>query len=256
MYSVTGRISQIKQLSRYIKISDFTKILFHDDYILKEGSSFNPSTTGLAVDYMTRFLSDHNAADAFKISLYGAYLANKLDTAQKLLSGIKALDYASIINACKLAGFDVYYRSPSHIMINNKSRYAPEPDEYSLHNIKIFIERSLALFAKYGPVVKYGFDFEPSGYTHIISSGDGDFLTHDTLWDFKVSKSAPSGKDAMQVLIYWIMGIHSGQKVFDSINNLAIWNPRLNAAYILETSRIADSVISEIESDIICYNRS
>ena len=255
MYSVTGRISQIKQPSRYIKISDFTKILFHDDYILKDGGNVHPSIIGLVVDYMTRFMSDGNAAQAFKISLTGAYLANKLDTAQKLLSEIHGVDDASIINACKLASFDVYYRSPAYAMIN-KSRYVPEPDNDSLHNIKIFIERSLRLFAKYGPVVKYGFDFEPSGYTEIISAGDGDFLTADTLWDFKVSKSAPPAKDALQVLIYWIMGKHSGQKVFENINKLAIWNPRLNAAYILETSRIHDQIIREIENDIICYNRS
>ena len=31
-------------------------------------------------------------------------------------------------------------------------------------------------------------------YTETVSAGDGDFLTSDTLWDFKVSKSKPTNK--------------------------------------------------------------
>ena len=36
------------------------------------------------------------------------------------------------------------------------------------------------------------FTFE--GYTSIIDSGDGDFLTEDTLWDFKVFKTTTTEK--------------------------------------------------------------
>lgn len=37
----------------------------------------------------------------------------------------------------------------------------------------------------------------------------GDFMTRNTLWDLKVLKGPITQKNALQVLIYWIMGIHS-----------------------------------------------
>lgn len=43
------------------------------------------------------------------------------------------------------------------------------------------VERSVAFWNKYGPIVKDGFDFKPTGYTKTVSAGDGDFLTADTI---------------------------------------------------------------------------
>lgn len=40
------------------------------------------------------------------------------------------------------------------------------------------------------------------GYTYTFESGDGDFLTADTLLDFKVSKSKPTNKHNLQLLMY------------------------------------------------------
>ena len=98
-----------------------------------------------------------------------------------------------------------------------------------------------------------GFTFEPNGYTETVSSGDGDYLTADTLWDFKVSKSKPTSKHTLQLLMYWIMGQHSGQEVYKSIQNLGIFNPRLNEIYLINVSTVSKDIITEIEKDIICY---
>ena len=38
------------------------------------------------------------------------------------------------------------------------------------------VKRSLAFWKEYGPITKDGFTFE-GGYTDIVSSGDGDYLT-------------------------------------------------------------------------------
>ena len=104
-----------------------------------------------------------------------------------------------------------------------------------------------------GPIVKDGFTFEPNGYTEIVNSGDGDYLTADTIWDFKVSKSKPTNKHTLQLLMYWIMGQHSGQAIFKNIQKLGIFNPRLNEVYLINTNAISKDIISEVESDIICY---
>ena len=40
------------------------------------------------------------------------------------------------------------------------------------------------------------------GYTVTVETGDGDFLTDDTLWDFKVSKSKPTNKHTYIAVAY------------------------------------------------------
>ena len=62
-----------------------------------------------------------------------------------------------------------------------------EPDGDTIENIRTMVERSLRFFNQYGPKVLDGLTFE-GGYTGYVATGDGDFLTNDTLWDFKVSK--------------------------------------------------------------------
>ena len=91
------------------------------------------------------------------------------------------------------------------------------------------------------------------GYTPTISTGDGDFLTKDTLWDNKVISSRPSSKHTLQLLVYWIMAQHSGQDCFKTKNKLGMFNPRMNLVYILDTSKISKETIHIIEKEVICY---
>lgn len=127
------------------------------------------------------------------------------------------------------------------------------PDRNTVDNIRIMVERSIVFWNKYGPIVQDGFIFKPNGYTQTVDSGDGDYLTADTLWDFKVSKAKPTNKHTLQLLMYWIMGQHSGQEIFKSIDKLGIFNPRLNTVYLLDMKIIAQETIDEIERDVICY---
>ena len=91
------------------------------------------------------------------------------------------------------------------------------------------------------------------GYTPTVDHGDGDFLTKDTLWDFKVSKNPLTNKHTLQLLMYWIMGQHSGQDVYKSITKVGVFNPRLNIVYLLELSNVSPSLIKTIEDEVICY---
>lgn len=278
MTSVTRRINLIKQPNGgYIKLSQFETIVLTDSILLNEQENIHGSITGLVVDYLTRLVMGTNASEAFKISLLGATSAEKLGqknslaTANKLLIGIKGIDDISIINACKLVTFDVWYRNPMGAAFA-KGYKETSPDKSTIINIQTMVNRSLTFFNQYGPILKDGFTFEPieqdetayskmlqtgegsyGGYTPTVTCGDGDFLTADTLWDFKVSKSKPTNKHTLQLLMYWIMGQHSEQDIFKKITKLGIFNPRLNTVYLLDMKKVPKDIIKTIENDVICY---
>lgn len=112
--------------------------------------------------------------------------------------------------------------------------------------------RTLAFIENYGPITKDGFTFE-GAYTDVVTIGDGDYLTADTLWDFKVSKKEPNKGQTLQILIYYIMGKHSNYLEFNNIQNLGIFNPRLNKAYSLSVSDISDEIITEVSEKVLGY---
>jgi hypothetical protein len=247
--SVTQRINQISQpRGGYINPKLLTVNKYEDANELSDDENIHASLIGLAVDYLTRFNNGTPPEEAFRISVLGAGIIGETKNANKLLVGIKGIDDNSIINACKLSGYDVCFRA-------GPMGYRPVneilPNESTIQNIRIMVERSQS-FLKIYPVILDGFTFE-GGYTETISAGDGDFLSADTLWDFKVSKKPPTNKHTLQLLIYWIMGKHSMHREFDGITNLGIFNPRLNTSYCLPLQNIEQEIISTIERDVICY---
>ncbi len=253
MASVTQRISQIKQpYGGYLPLKSFSKAIFDDGFTLNESENIHASLVGMAVDYLTRFLLGDSVDKAFHISCLGASNIGMLNKATMLMSKVTGLDDISIISACKLAGFDVCFRS-------SKSAYKPieniNPDIPTIENIRIMVNRSVSFWNKYGPIVCSEPTFE-GGYTDAVNTGDGDFLSKDTLWDFKVSKSAPSSKHTLQILMYYVMGLHSIHKHFKNISNLGIFNPRLNIAYICPINSISAETIAEIENSVLCYGGS
>ena len=129
------------------------------------------------------------------------------------------------------------------------------PDTNTITNIITMIKRTLSFWEQYGPIIKDGFTFE-GGYTSIISAGDGDYLTKDTLWDLKVLKEEIKPKYTLQLLIYLIMGQHSVHKEFKNITQLGIYNPRLNKVYIIKLDAISQSIIDTVSRDVIGYGIS
>lgn len=80
------------------------------------------------------------------------------------------------------------------------------------------------------------------------------YLTSDGLWDLKVSKSKPTSKHTLQLLMYWIMGKHSGQKIYDNIQKFGIFNPRLNTVYTMDVRLIPQETIEEVEKMLFVTN--
>lgn len=258
MYSVTKRVNMVKQpYGGYLPRKQFNIETFSDGKILNEKENIHASLIGLVVDYLTRFMMGSPVEEAFKISIMGALNLGQITkqddsikkTLMDLLIEIEGLDSRSITNACKLAGYDVCYRAGviGYIPVEEIN-----PDRDTIENIKIMVERSLEFWDQYGEVVVDGFTFE-GGYTDVISSGDGDYLTKDTLWDFKVSKNEPNKNHTLQLLIYYIMWCHSTHGESVKIENLGLFNPRKNKVYTLSVSSISVETIHEVSEVVIGY---
>lgn len=126
------------------------------------------------------------------------------------------------------------------------------PDAATYFNLTRMVARSRVFLDEYGPVVWEGFDFE-GGYTDRITSGSGDFLTGDTLWDFKVSGYPPNPRYTLQLLIYWRMGLHSVHPEYQSIRRLGFFNPRRNEVWLLDVDRITPELIDWTDRELIGY---
>jgi hypothetical protein len=251
MASVTQRISQIKQpLGGYINSNDFTETVFHDGILLKPEENIHASLVGITVDYLTRYMMGTPTEKAFIISLKGSLAVREEKKAKMIMSNIKGLDNQSIICACKLAGYDVCFRAgiTGFRPVDNINA-----DENTIFNIRTMVNRSLVFWENYGPIIKDGFTFD-GGYTSTVSAGDGDYLSQDTLWDFKVLKDKPNNKHTLQLLMYYIMGCRSVHNEFKSIKNLGIYNPRKNTVYLLEIAKVEQSLIDEVSTDVIGYS--
>ncbi|XZI53690.1 hypothetical protein ACSW9K_09695 [Clostridium perfringens] len=251
MVSVTQRIKQIKQpRGGYIRPKEFNITILDDNIKLNEKENIHSSLVGLAVDYMTRYSIGTPINEAFKISIMGASIIGESKFAQKLIEEIEGLDDNSIVNACKLVGYDVCCRAG---IIGYKPVQNINPDKDTIDNIRYMIKRSLKFIEIYGPIIKDGFTFE-GGYTNLVSKGDGDFLTKSTLWDFKVSTKNPTNAHTLQLLMYYLMGINStNKKYFKDVEKLGIFNPRLNSVYLLEIKKISSEIIKEISEKVIGY---
>ena len=127
-----------------------------------------------------------------------------------------------------------------------------KPDGATIDNIRTMVECSFKFFEQYGSKVLDGFSLEYC-YEDVVIKGDGDFITKDTLWNFKTTKEKPKSDHTLQLLVYWRMGLRSEYQEFKKIKYLGIYNPRKNIVYRIDVSNINGGVISEVESKIIGY---
>lgn len=253
MATVTQRVKQVKQpRGGYINPRSMEVRQLNDGNpspLDHTAENIHPSLVGMAVDYLARFLVGTPVEKAFAFSLLGALCLDEPWQAEELLEQVTGADQQSIVNACKLAGYDVGYRAGG---VGYRPVEEIEPDTTTIDHIRIMVQRSLAFFDQYGPITLNGFAF-PGAYTDIVTNGDGDFLTADTLWDFKVSVKPPSNRHTLQLLMYWIMGRRSGQPELRSITHLGIFNPRLNTVYRIALANVPKAVITQVSHEVIGY---
>lgn len=260
LLSVTQRVKSVSQpINGYVPKSLFEVEKYNDGNSVKEVNVALTSIQGLVVDYLTRFMLFDNKEKAFNIPIKGALYLDRIygdDSEYKkvysLLDKVKGLDKQSILSACKIVCYDCVYR------VGIKSYQPAEKivfEEVLLDNIPILVNRSLNFLKRIGIVIDSEFTFE-GGYTELVSSGDGDYLTKDTLIDLKVSKNEFSSKWSLQLLMYYLLGIHSNNKKFLNINKLCVFNSYKNESYICNIKDISDKSKYKVSCDVLGYKMS
>lgn len=249
--SVTHRVKECPQPRGGYLNPDLFEVVQRDGGIadLAPHENVAPGLVGSAVDYLTRYLTGSSADDAFKIPSKGAANVGELLLFDDLICMVEGLDDDSVASAIQLAGFDAAYRVGFRAY---KPVQMIRPDLQTIENVRTMVKRSCDVLREYGPKILDGLTFE-GGYTDIVSVGDGDFLTADTLWDFKVSKNTPTSRQTLQLLMYWRMGLHSVHAEYQQVKYLGIFNPRLNRVYRLPVEKISNESIAEVDRDIIGY---
>lgn len=236
----------------FLRVRDTDKVQYDDGvelYSIKDGQ-VAPQLIGLAVDYLTRINLGFDMLESFEISLRGARIIDQEEEAKKLLSEMDMLNDQTIINACKLVGFDSVYRAGIHTYRPIEYIY---PEAETIEDIRTMVTRSVRFFEDKGPVTMNGMTFE-GGYTSKVQTGDADFLTADALWDLKVLKNPIRSRDTLQILIYYLLGLNSiHQEEFKSITKLGFYNPRLNISYTKNIHEIEDKVLDQVREEVIGY---
>lgn len=254
MPSVTQIVGTAHQPRKgYLPLSKFDLIEITDDREVIGNYNIHPSIVGLAVDYGTRLTQGAPTREVFSVALAGASMVNASKEAEELLAKLAGYQPSDAIPAegidtiCKLSGFDSAFRA-------GFKAYKPvseiEPDEQTIADIQTLIARTVEFFEEAGPVLDSGFTFS-GGYTDSIESGDADYLTKDTIWDLKVRKAQPNKNSTLQVLLYYLLSLHSDQPEFKDITKVGIYNPYLQCAWLVSVLSLDETMLKEVEQKVL-----
>lgn len=100
-------------------------------------------------------------------------------------------------------------------------------------------------FERFGRPVQPGTWAVHSERFHL--DGHIDFVTPHTIWDLKVSDSAPDRTDILQLLLYWLM-FRDEPAIGGQITYIGIYNPRLDIAWRMSVAAISTEVLVAVES--------
>lgn len=251
-YTVTQRIKVIQQpVGGYIPVSAMSIKQYRDNFSLNSKENISANYVGLVVDYLTRFRVTGNIEDAFDIPILGAKILfhnygmrNEFLQFLELLESVKAGDISS---AVQLTAYDDVYRA------GITDIQSLSPDAATLENIKIMVNRGVSFLKHCSTEIKTGITFE-GGYTDIVVNGDCDYVTDNSLIDFKVLCGNVTKNHTLQILMYYLMGLHSiHSSKFQKVKWLALFNPRKNIVYYIDVRRIPEAVIDEVSREVIGY---
>lgn len=300
--SVTKRVEQILQPKngyipiRLFKVNQLQDNLQTVNYETPEESRLLSPYLGSVVDYVSRYLYTGNLYSSFYTTIYGikSYMCfdgGSYPSLSKLnLEDLIVLyqDFKVKINSIKNIKFNDYSKNNLDIIrniftlvqadnvlwsveepygmfqkFNNKYEFVfkgnYEIPEYVCKNALISIQRTVH-FYKSLKNIRF---MEVFTNSELITHSDCDFISHDTIWDLKVSSldiynNSRVKSWTLQILIYYLMikdRNHHNYSKYTSVKNIGIFNPFTNTSYTLNIdSLINEPFIQEIKDEIIGFN--
>ena len=251
-YTVTQRVRAVHQPDGgYLPIKAFSIKHYQDNKFLNPRENIRPNYIGLAVDYLTRYKITKNIEESFDISLLGAKILyqqyGKYKDYQNCIRLLDLIKQGDTSAAVQIVAYDEVYRAG----VTNIPRLLP--DKVTTNNIEIMVQRGVDFLHHCNSSILTGINLEGS-YTDIVVNGDIDYLTDNALIDFKVIRGDFTTDHTLQILMYYLMGLHSfHSEDFKKVKWLALFNPRKNIVYFIHIKDIPKSVIDEVYTNVIGY---
>lgn len=276
MSSVSELVETIEQpIFGILPISCFEKKeLKQDSYVLSGKNSIPAAHLGLIVDYCIKYILGVKLSDILHVE-YAGYAEHIRVSAIRFFDSISEQSLTQIYiederkNIClsdfiskveNAKTFDDFVTNMLYVIqygdfIRN-FRYAYDRigetfktklSKEELQDILVLFMRTQSWISTFDDVTPM-YKFKPYGYNNTVTSGEGDFCTKNTLWDLKVSNGEPTTKDTLQLLIYYIMAKHSGNKLYKDVDSVGVYNPRLDTTWLCDIQRIKPSIIKKVSS--------
>lgn len=248
------------------------KELRQDAYKLSGKSSIPAIHLGLIVDYCVKYILGVKLSDILHVE-YAGYAEHIRVSAVRYFNSLSesALtqiyiederkniclsDFVSKVENAKT--FDEFVTNMLYVIqygdFVRNIRYAydrigevftTELSNDELQDILIMFMRTQSWVKKFDKAVPM-YKFKPYGYNNTVTSGEGDFCTKYTLWDLKVANGDPTTKDTLQLLIYYIMAKHSGNRLYNNVNSVGVYNPKLDAIWTCKMDSVDSSIINMV----------
>lgn len=251
-YTVTQRVKSVTQPTNgYLPLSAFAVKRYEDNRQLHRKENVPPSYVGLAVDYLTRYKISENIYNAFDISILGAKILRddygenrEYERSLRLLEQIQQGDIAA---ALQMVTYDDVYRAAKTDLPTL------QPDAPTIENINIMVNRGVSFLQHCSKEIYTGLSFD-GGFTSTVVNGDCDYLTDNSLIDFKVIRGDITTDYTLQILMYYLLGCRSvHRKDFKKVKWLAFFNPRKNIVHYTKIDNIPARVLNEVAIKVIGY---
>lgn len=148
--------------------------------------------------------------------------------------------------------YDYYYISSRSTIDSSRPKY------YKKSDIRVLVEMYKRLLSWLCTMLEKGvifdYKFYPDGYTDKVKYGVGDFVCANTLFDLKCIKGEPNKRHTLQLLMYYIMGIHSNNKLYKNVRYLGIYSPITNKVWSIDINTIPKELINKVGCEVIGYN--
>lgn len=278
MNSIKDRAVEAEQPEGgYLKVTDFDRFDLADGKGAVSVSDVPAAYVARAVDGLSRMALEGERADVFYKYMRGASRAEdcgragSIRAAKGLKDGIAGMDDESIRNACRIASFGDWLVDPAAAE-DGPGPDAVEPGDASVEAIRVMAARMGAFFDRYGQPEEREFSFEPAdgdsmgyvsmtmggggtwgGYTVSAACGNGDYISGDTMWLVKADGSEVTEADTLELLMWAVMGVKSGQSKYQAVKRMGILEPGTGTAYTMSMDAVPADVLEAVCGNVLGY---